>query len=347
MKKLMLLEIGVLLVILIALIIGAIGFAKPAMAPAELDVPADTAGSTNADSQARQEQTQQTTTQPPEPTWMTFPEDRALKAQQYFVYDCDTDEFLTISGTQDERIYPASITKLFTAFVAMQYIEPETQITAGDVLDLVAWGSSVAELEKGDVMTAEKLVEAMLLPSGNDAAYLLAEQAGRAMTNQEVDAQTAVALFMEEMNEQAERLGMTGTHFVNPDGIHEDTHYTTFADLVQLGKLAIENESVMKYASVPKETVQLQAGSVLWENTNALIDPQNKYYCPYAVGLKTGQTPMAGSCLLSAIQKDGKTWLIGVFGCPEIEDRFEDTLQLFTQSLAGEYIQSITGSAAG
>ena len=70
-----------------------------------------------------------------------------------------------------------------------------------------------------------------------------------------------------------------------------------------------------------------------WENTNKLVDPTSEYYCPIAVGLKTGQTPSAGSCLLSAFTYEGKAYVIGVFGCPEIEDRFADTLQLLNQTL--------------
>ena len=65
--------------------------------------------------------------------------------------------------------------------------------------------------------------------------------------------------------------------------------------------------------------------------TNALVNPESPYYCPYAVGLKTGQTPSAGSCLLSAFRMDDYELLIGVFGCPEEDDRFDDTLQLFNQ----------------
>lgn len=283
------------------------------------------------------QQTISTTTEasPMVPTWMTFPEDRELTAQQYFVYSCDSDRFLTVSGSLDERIYPASITKLFTAYVALQYLNPEDKITAGDALDLVYPGSSVAEIEKGDVLTVEKLVEAMLLPSGNDAAYLLAAEAGRILDgNPGESASAAVNSFVAKMNSQARELGMTGTNFANPDGIHSDSHYTTFKDLAVMGKLALENHTIMKYAGTSHDHVTLDGGCEKdWKNTNVLIDPDSEYYCPYAVGLKTGQTPYAGSCLLSAFEYHGQTFLIGVFCCPEVEDRFADTLQLFNEAL--------------
>lgn len=326
MKKLIFLELAVLAVLLVAVIIICANFTAPAFSPSE---PENTGSMSTNDSSA---------SSTPEsssgfvPSWNTYPADRKLLAQQYFVYDCNANTFLVSSGQADERVYPASITKLFTAYVAMQYLEPTTEITAGNALDMVAWGSSVAKIQKGDVLTVEQLVEAMLLPSGNDAAYLLACAAGKVIADDEnMNTLSALQVFMSQMNSQAATLGMTGTHFVNPDGIHDVHHYSTFGDLTILGKLSLENETIMKYAITPKEDVVLHGETVKWKNTNALIDPTTPYYCPYAVGLKTGQTPSAGSCLLSAFRMDSYSLLIGVFGCPEEEDRFDDTLQLFNQ----------------
>jgi len=324
MKKLMYLELGVLAVLLVVAIIVCSTLTTPVFSPDTLQ------NDNSTTTQSTDASTTETTAFVP--TWNTYPVTRQLLAQQYFVYDCKNDTFLIISGQTNERIYPASITKLFTAYVAMQYVKPETEITAGDALDMVAWGSSVAKIKKGDVLTAEQLVEAMLLPSGNDAAYILACEAGRTIKNNPgLNATAAVQAFMTQMNAQATALGMTGTHFVNPDGIHDSNHYTTFGDLTLLGKLAMADATVMKYARTPRELVTLHGETLEWKNTNALVDPATPYYCPYAVGLKTGQTPSAGSCLLSAFRMDDRELLIGVFGCPKEEDRFDDTLQLFNQ----------------
>lgn len=289
------------------------------------------------------EQTEPATTIPPaavetEPdaTWMTLPGDRTLKAKQYFVYSCETGEFLTIAETKDTKIYPASVTKLFTAYVALQYLKPTETITAGEVLNKVAAGSSVAEIKQGDKLTVEQLVEGMLLPSGNDAAYILAAAAGKMMYGDkanETGTDTAVKRFVEEMNAQAKLLGMNGTNFANPDGIHSDSHYTTYGDLAIMGTLALEDPVIRKYAMVSKADVTVESGTKNWKNTNALIDTESQYYCPYATGLKTGQTPMAGSCLLSSFEYQGQTLIVGVFGCPEVDDRFPDTLQLFNQAM--------------
>lgn len=274
-------------------------------------------------------------------TWMTFPEDRQLSAQNYFVYDCDSGEFLVISGDPATQVEPASITKLFTAYVAMQYLEPDMVITCYDALKLVVPGSSTALLDWAYRLTAEQLVEAMLLPSGNDAAYVLAVEAGRIIDGKpNENASAAAQSFVAEMNRQARELGMTGTNFVNPDGIHRESHISTLHDLALLGALSLENETILKYAAVTKDVVTMLSGQELeWENTNALINSESEYYCPYAVGLKTGQTPYAGSCLLSAFDYEGRNLVIGVFGCAETDDRFADTLQLFNEAMGFAYAE--------
>lgn len=351
MKKLLILEIIILTALLITAIAVCAGLNReePSIQVGATDAPAadttaqiDTTGSSQ---DIPQDTTQETT--PPGPTWMTFPESRTLTCQQYFVYDCDTDTFLTISGEESERVYPASITKLATALVALEHLEPTTAVTADNVLDMVVWGSSVAGIELGNTLTVEQLIEAMLLPSGNDAAYVLAAAAGREIAEDTpIDASTAVDIFMNAMNARAWEFGMTSTSFVNPDGIHEDTHYMSFADLALLGKLSMENPTIMKYANLPvgnnpnytppadgETESTAEDAPKQWKNTNELIHPDSKYYCPYAVGLKTGQTPSAGSCLLSAFDYEGQKLIIGVFGCPDKDDRFPDTLQLFNQAI--------------
>ena len=333
MKKWLFIEIVVLVAVLIAAV--AVCMELPVFS-------GDQDGIDLQNPPAGEQTTLFTETTEPAPTWMTVPKDWELTAQQAFVYDVTAGEFTFLKGKENDRVFPASITKLMTAYVALQFLQPEEQITAGDVLELVGAGSSVAEIEKGDTLTVEKLVEAMLLPSGNDAAYILADAAGRAISGYDsISAWDAVAAFLKEMNGQARSLGMTGTNFTNPDGYHSADHYTTFSDLVKMGKKVLENQTVMKYAAVSEETVTLGGEEKKWENTNELVKPTSKYYCPIATGLKTGQTPSAGSCLLSSFAYEGRQWIIGVFGCPQKDDRFDDTLwlldkALFTQTQTGE-----------
>lgn len=328
MKKWLMIEICILAVLLIVAVVAVVGISQGAFSQDSLtgDMPE------NTNTVETTEETEETT-EPPV-TWATYPADRVLTAQQAFVYDCQSGEFTYLLGGETDRVYPASITKLFTAYVALQFLEPEDMITAGSVLELVGAGSSVAEIEAGDVLSAQMLVEAMLLPSGNDASYILADAAGRAIAEDDtLSASAAVAAFMKEVNGQLRAMGLSGTSFTNPDGYHSPDHYTTFADLVVISQKALENEIIMKYAATYSENVTLGERMLQWQNTNALIDPNSEYYCPYATGLKTGQTPSAGSCLLSSFNVEGRQYIIGVFGCPEEEDRFADTLQLLNETL--------------
>lgn len=264
----------------------------------------------------------------PDPTWTSIPADRAITAAQAFVYDCSLGDFIHLTGEATDKVYPASITKLFTAYTVLQYLPGASQITVGDELDMVGYGSSVADLEKGDVLTVDQLIEGMMLPSGNDASYILAVAAGRVIAGENLSPAAAVSAFMREMNALTRSHSMNGTNFTNPDGYHADNHYTTMEDLVRLANLALNTPSILRYTAVASDTITLDDRELQWHNTNALIDPESPYYCPVALGLKTGQTPRAGSCLLSAFDLDGRIIIIGVFGCPEEEDRFADTLQL-------------------
>ena len=335
------------LILLLAAVIGLVAaFASGWIA---IPAPAAETAAPTAGSTASTPATEPPTTLPPETepptlppmTWMAFEEGRELTARQYFVYDVDAEAFLTISGTPDELIYPASVTKLFTAYVALEHLALDKEITAGSALDLVDPESSIAGIQRGDTFTTEKLVEAMLLPSGNDAACILAVETGRTLAGDpELGAQAALDLFMDEVNRQLNLLGMTGTYFTTPDGIHDDNHHTCFADLAAIGCLVMENETIMKYTAVAQETVTLGGvEGLLWKNTNSLINPKSDYYCPYALGLKTGQTSQTGSCLLSAFSCNGQNLIIGVFGCPTRNARFPDTLQLFNETMGFPYAE--------
>lgn len=280
-------------------------------------------------------------TEPPEEqesiiTWKTFEVDRELTAARAFVYDCQTSSFLYLKGEASETLYMASITKLFSAYVATQYLDPEMLLTVSeDVLAMIPEDSSTAGLKAGEVLSVSQLIEGMLLPSGNDAAHMIAMAAGRELAGDpELPVADAVAVFVDEMNKQAKNYGLNGTRFANPDGYHHEEHYTTIRDLATIGELALRNELIMSFATVAKATITPVLGEEKeWLNTNLLINPEYEYYCPYAVGLKTGQTDAAGKCQLSAFDIDGKQYIIGVFGSAGFNERLDDTLQLFNSKV--------------
>ena len=267
---------------------------------------------------------------------LTFGEDFELQSRDYFIYDCTNDKILTVVGGLDDKLYPASITKIFTAYVALQYLEPEQVVTLGREVNLVASNSSLAYVKVGQTISVAELVEGMLLPSGNDAAYGLAVAAARTKSGDaDMEISDALEYFVDLMNETAQDLGMTGTHFVNPDGIHDADHYTSSRDMMTMAKLALDNECIRECVMIVSDQVAFSNGEVAsWSNTNELIDPESQYYCSDAVGLKTGHTSAAGFCLLSAFEVDGNYYVVGTLGCQRPEDRFIDALKLYNVLIA-------------
>ena len=254
-----------------------------------------------------------------------------VTATSYYAYDLREEAYLRVQGDVNERIYPASITKLLTSYVVLQHMEPEDTVTVGDALTLVEEDSSVAELAEGDVITVEQLIAAMMLPSGNDAAQVAAVATGRAMAGDEsLPCEEAKAVFVTEMNIQAEILGMENSHFVNPDGWHDEDHYTTMDDLVTLSRRVLKNPTILKYTTRAKETVQMGERELDWVNTNFLLHEDGEAYVPSAIGLKTGYTEAAGGCLVSAFFEKDRVILIGVFGGPGFTmDRYLDTVAIY------------------
>ncbi len=183
----------------------------------------------------------------------------------------------------------------------------------------------------GDRVTVELLIQGMMMQSGNDAAYAAAVATGKVLAEDpEYPAKQAMALFMEEVNRQAQLHGLSGTHFATPDGLDTWDHYTTPEDMLAISLLAMEQPLLRHYSSLSKASVMYENGDTYtYYSTNYLLQPDSKYYCVDACGMKTGTTKKAGSCLMSLFFNGEKYILIGVFGCPKYEDRFADALQLY------------------
>lgn len=255
---------------------------------------------------------------------------RDITADNYFAYDIREDVYLAKLGDSGEKLYPASITKLLTSYVVLQHMDPEETVKVGDALNLVQPDSSVAKLQAGDELTVSQLIAGMMLPSGNDAAQTIAVAVGRKLGGSNLPYYEAVDVFVAEMNRQAEILGMTGSHFANPDGFHDNDHYTTMDDLVVLCKALLADPVMMSYTSRVEESVEVQGRTLEWENTNILLHSEEELYHANAMGMKTGYTKMAGNCLISAFFEEDRVILIGVFGCPGFtEDRYYDTVAIY------------------
>ncbi|MBQ7338185.1 MAG: D-alanyl-D-alanine carboxypeptidase [Clostridia bacterium] len=251
------------------------------------------------------------------------PLDIAVDAPQAFVYDMSAGEILWQKG-EERVVYPASITKLWSILTALEYLSPEEIITVGDEVSLIDPASSRAYVSAGQRLTVEMLIEGMLLPSGNDAAYALAAAAGRVIDPEAATASDQIAAFVGKMNERAAASGLCGSVFLTPDGLAGEEHYTTVEDMILICRMAMEEPVIARYASLASDDVVYESGEVItWVNTNRLLHSDDVYYREGVIGLKTGSLEH-NYCVIAAYECEEKIYLIGIFGAWDKNMRFED-----------------------
>ena len=252
-----------------------------------------------------------------------------ITAANVVVLNADDNSVLYQKAGTD-RIAPASTAKLITALTALEFCAPEDEMTVGPEIEMIHEGSSVAWLNQGDTLTVRQLLIALLLPSGNDAAYTLAVNTGKRIAgDNSLTNEQAVALFMDQVNEKARNLGAERSNFVAPDGYDAEGQYTTAYDLVILAKACLDNPVISDIVACHTSYEKWTNGrEVTYYNANELLDPASQYYCPEVIGLKTGTSSLGGACMISAAVIDGQTYICAVMGSTE-EDRFQDSVDIY------------------
>ncbi len=258
------------------------------------------------------------------------PAEEQLPAECYVgLYRLDTMECLYQEG-EDVSIYPASLTKILTACTALKYASPDTIYTVSTELALVQPHSSLCMIQQGHQLTLRDLLTGMLISSGNDAAYTIAVNVAREVTeNPDLSDEEATACFVGLMNDYAAELGAENTHFINPEGWDNPEHQTTVHDLALISAHAMQYDVIREIASTPSKHVVFASGEIVtWYNTNALLHEDSEYYLPQAIGLKTGTTDLAGMCLAAVIEADGVEYIAISANCQTNDDRYGKVLQL-------------------
>lgn len=231
-------------------------------------------------------------------------EDFPLEAKAAFVYDIESDTVL-YSHNPDGQVYPASTTKLLTALVALDMGSPEDQLVMTQTaLNAVSEDATSAWLRLGHTYTLEEVLYGMLLPSGNDAAALIAQHYGGSSAG-----------FAELMNEKAKQLGCTGSNFVNPHGLHDSDHYTTARDLAKILLACSQNEYLMNILATP---CYRMSSTWVWNSSNMFISDHvmTTLLDDRVLGGKTGYTSAAGRCLAVVSQSGSMKLLSVVMGAP-------------------------------
>ena len=281
-------------------------------------------------------------------------DDPAINARAAVLADPETGR-VYYSLNADERAYPASLTKIMTVLLAVEAIErgevsEDDQVTATETsMQNLAEDGSTAGIVAGEVLTFSDLLYGAMLVSANEACNVIAEHVSG-----------SVGAFVELMNERAAELGCTGTHFANTNGLPDENHYTTAADLALITSEALQHSLFTTICNTVTRTVpatNMNDERVL-SNTNALINPDSGYgsgyYYEYAHGVKTGHTNDAGYCLISTAEKDGIRLMAVVLGCEAVPradgsgndyQSFSDSITLYNWVFNNFSSQEIVSSA--
>lgn len=226
----------------------------------------------------------------------------------------------------DEQVKIASITKVMTAILAVENCKMDEKITVSNAAAAV--GNSTAGLLEGDEFTVEQALRGLMIPSGNDAAIALAEHVGKKLDPKTKD---AVATFVKAMNEQAKKLGCTGTLFENPHGLDFDEWagdmHSTAHDVALMMQEAMKDDTIREVMASKDPWIEVTGAdgsdhSHSMDTHNVLLGQDGN------IGGKTGTTDDAGYCFASAYNRDGDEIYTVVLNSSTTDQRFADTATL-------------------
>ena len=253
-----------------------------------------------------------------------FPPPTNINADSVYVLNLDTNDVI-YSKNSDEKMEPASLSKMMTAILAVENLELDQKIPfkfyIQDILyqlRITGFGLSNAGLVANEVLTVEQLLHGVLLPSGADASLALADAVGDG----------SIDYFVEMMNEKAAELGANSTVFANPHGLHAEGQYTTAEDMAIIAQHLMKNDTLAEIVAKPN----YQTGptnshdNLIWTNTNRLMTVGSDYYYSKAdvQGIKTGTTPESGYHLASTATANGYSYLVIVMGGPIYDSEGEE-----------------------
>lgn len=270
--------------------------------------------------------------------------DRDINASGVYLYNLDADTLVYEKNT-DRKHYPAALTTVMTAILAIEYCEEQgldldaTMVTypnyVQDWLYSYQYGENGhGEVSKGGLMAGEELpmrelLYAMLLASANEASMIIADHIAGSQED-----------FAEMMTRRAKELGAANTHFANSTGLHDPDHYTTPRDMALIAKHAIGLPGFMDIVLTRSRTYgpTNMHESLTWNTKNLMMLEGDAYYYPALRGIKTGAVEESGNCFVSTATRDGFTYLLVVMGA-DIYDSdgeryaknlaFDDTMSLY------------------
>ena len=254
-------------------------------------------------------------------SYENWPLGPAIGAQSAILIEANTGTILYEKNIY-EKLYPASITKLLTTYIALQECELNEMVTfSQEAVDSINWREDAnMGVNAGSSITMEETLYGILVGSANEAAYAVAEHISGSLDK-----------FAVLMNKTAKELGCTSSNFVTPNGIHDENHYTTAYDMALIAQAFFSNDTLCKMAGttwfeVPVTKTQPRKGIIL--SAKSELHSGKRYAYDALVGTKTGYTNFARQTLVSCASKNGLK-LICVILKEESPAQFADTVELF------------------
>ena len=230
-------------------------------------------------------------------TWPQAPE---IDGDAVYLMEANT-QAVIYEKNQDEKMYPASTTKILTAILVLENCSLSETVTFTEECCDLEEGATSINAVPGEEMSLKDVMYGLLLPSGNDCAIALA-----------IHVAGSVDAFAEMMNTKAREIGCTDSNFVNPSGLYNANHYTTASDLAKIAWYAFQNSTFVDIISHPTyiiEPTNKTSESRVLNNTHEMITPGSDTYNASVIGGKTGYLYEAGRCLVTYARKDGITLL--------------------------------------
>ena len=220
-----------------------------------------------------------------------------------------------------DKIYPASTTKIMTALLTLENLNLSQVVTIKHDITFPDGAAVAIHLKKGDKITVEALLNALIIMSANDAAVALGEAVAGSEAN-----------FVKMMNKRAKELGATNTHFANSSGLPDDNHYSSARDMALIMREGLKNDDFRTVIGTADYTIQptnMNAQQRVLHTHHPMFAPESGFYYQGCIGGKTGTTVAAGHTLVTAATRDNTTYIAVTMRAADLANSCMDSTAMF------------------
>ena len=233
----------------------------------------------------------------------------------------NTKNKVIVSQKVFDQAYPASTTKIMTALLTLENLNLSQVVTIKHDITFPDGAAVAIHLKKGDKITVEALLNALIIMSANDAAVALGEAVAGSEAN-----------FVKMMNKRAKELGATNTHFANSSGLPDDNHYSSARDMALIFREGLKNETFRTVVGTPDYIIQptnMNSQQRILHTHHPMFAPESGFYYEGCIGGKTGTTVAAGHTLVTGVTRDNTTYIAVTMRGTELSNSCMDSTAMF------------------